>query len=148
RWFGNHGRERAPQPDFAFERALVQALVAVFSKRLVLAAHDVSLGGLLVTVAEMAIASAPFDVGAKIDLGGASAAACFAEMGGIVVEVSDGSWEECAAVLARHSVPFLEIGRTIEAPALHVGTKAGSFTVTNQELRLAHAGRLAEILYG
>ncbi len=148
RLFGNHGHARAPQPDFGFEKALVQALVAGFSKRLVLAAHDVALGGLLVTVAEMAIASAPFEVGAKLELGDASAAKCFSEMGGIVVEVSDASWEECAAVLKQHSVPFLEIGRTAEAPELRVSTTAGSFTTTNDELRSVHAGRLAEILYG
>jgi phosphoribosylformylglycinamidine synthase len=148
RRFGNHGHEGAPQPDFTFERALVRALVDAFSKGLILAAHDVALGGLLVTVAEMAIASHPFEVGARLDLGSASAASCFSEMGGVVVEVGEGSREEFTAVLAGHRVPFLEIGRTVEAPALHVTTKVGSFTVTTDELRAAHTGRLAEILYG
>jgi len=148
RLFGNHGRAGAPQPDFAFEKALVRALVDAFAKRLVLAAHDVALGGLLVTVAEMAIASSPFEVGAQVDLGRASAPNCFSEMGGVVVEVGDASWEEFAAVLAHHSVPFLEIGRTVEAPTFHVHTAGASFTVSTEELRGAHVGRLAEILYG
>jgi len=69
-------------------------------------------------------------------------------MGGVVVEVGDASWEEFAAVLAHHSVPFLEIGRTVEAPTFHVHTAGASFTVSTEELRGAHVGRLAEILYG
>ncbi len=148
RLFGNHGRASAPQPEFAFEKALVQAMVAAFSKRLVLAAHDVSLGGLLVTVAEMAIASAPFDVGASLDLGTASIAACFSEMSGIVVEVGDESWGELKSLLEHHGLPFVEIGRTIEAAALTVKAAGASFTLTNDELRAAHRGRLPEILYG
>ncbi len=148
RFFGNHGHAKAPQPDFLFEKAIVQTLVDAFSKGLVLAAHDVALGGLLVTVAEMVIASSPFDVGAKLELGDASVASCFSEMGGIVVEVGEGSRDELTAVLARHNVPFLEIGRSVEARALHVSSKAGSFTTTHDELRAAHVGRLAEILYG
>ena len=148
RLFGNHGHARAPQPDFKFEKALVQALVAAFSKGLVLAAHDVALGGLLVTVSEMVIASSPFDIGAHLELGHATPAQCFSEMGGIVVEVSDASRQELAAVLKQFSVPYIEIGRTVESPALHVGAQAGSLTINIDELRTAHAGRLAEILYG
>jgi phosphoribosylformylglycinamidine synthase len=148
RLFGNHGRANAPQPDFTFERALVRALVDAFLKGLILAAHDVALGGLLVTVAEMVIASRPFEVGAHLELGDASAAHCFSEMGGIVVEVGEGSREEFAAVLESFSVPFVEIGRTAAAPALQVRAAHDSFTLSHDELRGAFVGRLAEILYG
>ena len=102
----------------------------------------------MVTVAEMAIASDPFDVGAELKLGDVTKANCFSEMGGVVVEVGDGSWKEFAAVLEQHSVPHVEIGRTVETPTLQVDIKAASFTVTNHALRVAHTGRLAEILYG
>jgi phosphoribosylformylglycinamidine synthase len=148
RLFGNHGHAQAPQPDFEFERWLVEAMVVAVSKGLVLAAHDVALGGLLVTVAEMAIASAPFDVGARLELGSASAPACFSEMSGIVVEVDEASWAEFAAVLSHHTVPYIEIGRTVDAPSFTVSAQEGSFTTTLDELRTAHTGRLAEILYG
>jgi phosphoribosylformylglycinamidine synthase len=148
RLFGSHGRTKAPRPDVAFERWLVEALVVAFSKRLVHAAHDVALGGLLVTVAEMAIASAPFDVGARLDLGVASAASCFSEMGGVVVEVADASWDEFSQVMQQHTVPVIEIGRTTDRAALDVHVADGSFQIGVDELRAAHAGRLAEILYG
>jgi phosphoribosylformylglycinamidine synthase subunit PurL len=148
RLFGNDGHAAAPQPDFAFEKALVQALVEGFSKGLILASHDIALGGLLVTVAEMVIASRPFDVGARLELGDASVASCFSEMGGIVVEVGDGSREELSALLKKHDVPSLEIGRTIADAALDVRAEKGSFTLGIEELRSAHTGRIAEILYG
>jgi len=143
------GHAAAPKPDFAFECALVKALVEAFSKRLVLSAHDVALGGLLVTVAEMVMASAPFDVGARLDLVRVSkAATCFAEMGGVVVEAGDASWSELAALLDRHGVCCLEIGRTQEEDRLDVELESGSFVAGADELRAAHRGRVAEILYG
>ncbi|HEU4930245.1 MAG TPA: phosphoribosylformylglycinamidine synthase subunit PurL [Candidatus Krumholzibacteria bacterium] len=145
RLFGNHGHANAPQPDFAFEKKLVQLLVAAFAKRLVLAAHDVALGGLLVTLAEMVIASSPFDVGAKIELTGASSPMLFSEMGGVIAEVGEASWDEFAALATEHGVAVLEIGRTTAEAGLSL---AGEFTVSIDDLRAAHAGRIAEILYG
>jgi phosphoribosylformylglycinamidine synthase len=150
RLFGASARHaRAPQPDFAFECALVRALVDAFAKRLVLAAHDVALGGLLITVSEMVIASAPFDVGAALELGGVSGAApCFSEMGGVVVEVSEASWTELQALLKGHGVGWIEVGRTQADARLDVQLQGGAFAVDAQELRDAHRGKLAEILYG
>ncbi len=145
RLFGNHGHANAPQPDFAFEKKLVQLLVAAFASRLVSAAHDVALGGPLITVAEMVIASSPFDVGAKLELGDASAARLFSEMGGVVAEISEGSWEEFSTLAEKHGVPVIEIGRTTAEAGL---TLEGDFTASMDSLRAAHQGRIAEILYG
>jgi phosphoribosylformylglycinamidine synthase len=148
RFFGNHGNAGAPQPDFDFELSLVRVLNAAFAKRLILAAHDISLGGLLVTVAEMAIASEPFDIGASLDVRGAEDAALFSEMGGVVVEMSDDAWTEMKALVEKHGVTFIELGVTADGTGLAADTAAGSFSLTMNQLRTAHAGRLAEVLYG
>jgi phosphoribosylformylglycinamidine synthase len=149
RLFGSAGGGSAPRPDMNFEAALVRALVAAFARRLVLSAHDISLGGLLVTAAEMAIASAPFDVGMKLSLGGVSKiTACFSEMGGVLLEVSGASWGELEPLLETHRVPWIELGATHAAPGMDVDLANGSFTVTLAELRAAHTGKLAEVLYG
>ncbi|HEU4365392.1 MAG TPA: phosphoribosylformylglycinamidine synthase subunit PurL [Candidatus Krumholzibacteria bacterium] len=148
RLFGNAGQGRAPRPDFAFELSLVKALNAAFAGRLILAAHDISLGGLLVTVAEMAIASEPFDIGASLDLRGAGEPACFSEMGGVVAEVGEGSWDELRPLLEKHGVPFLELGQTVADAGVTAVMADGTFGAAMDELRTAHAGRLAEILYG
>ena len=153
RLFGrNADHASAPRPDFAFECALVKAMVDAFAKRLILSAHDVALGGLLVTAAEMAIASAPFDVGASLDLSGvvsSASPAAFSEMGGVVVEVSEASWSELQTLLKNHGVEWIEIGRTVAADnGFDVALKDGRFDVSLEALRGAHAGKLAEILYG
>jgi phosphoribosylformylglycinamidine synthase len=148
RFFGNHGNAGAPQPDFDFELSLVRVLNAAFAKRLILAAHDISLGGLLVTVAEMAIASEPFDIGASLDVRGAEDAALFSEMGGVVVEMSDDAWTEMKTLVEKHGVTFIELGVTVDGTGLAADTAAGSFSLTMNQLRTAHAGRLAEVLYG
>jgi phosphoribosylformylglycinamidine synthase len=153
RLFGRRaGHDSAPKPDFAFECALVNAMVEAFSKRLILSAHDVALGGLLVTVAEMAIASAPFDVGASLDLSGtvsSASPAAFSEMGGIVVEVSEASWSELQTLLKNHEVDWVEIGSTAAAEnGFDVVLKDGRFDASLETLRATHTGNLAEILYG
>ena len=89
----------------------VQELIA---RGLVLAGHDVSDGGLVTTLAEMAM---PVGCGlnvtlpAKVD----PLAALFAEELGLVVEVADEALAEVNAVLARCDVPWTEIARTARA---------------------------------
>jgi len=148
RVFGNAGHPKAPHPDFAFECALVKALVEGFSNRLILAAHDIALGGLLVTVAEMAIASAPFDVGASVVLdAGTTRPMCFSEMCGVVIEISDDAWEEFKKIIARHELPFTEVGRTKADVGLEMAIAGDTIGIDMAELRAAHRGKLAEILY-
>jgi phosphoribosylformylglycinamidine synthase len=140
---------KPPRPDMAFEANLVRVLVTAFGRRLVLSAHDIALGGLLVTAAEMAMASEPFDVGLKLSLGGVTrTSTCFSEMGGVLVEVGDASWSELQTLFDNHSVPWIEIGATREKPEFEVEIADGSFSVTLEELRAAHAGNLATVLYG
>jgi len=148
RLYGSEGHGRAPQPDFAFELALVKALNAAFARRLVLAAHDISLGGLLVTVAEMAVASEPFNIGAELELADSEDLALFSEMGGVVIEAGDGSLDELMPLLQKHGIPCVEIGRTAADTGITAVTARGTVTIGMEELRTAHEGHLAEILYG
>jgi len=149
RLYGNGtGKAAAPQPDFAFENALVKMMVDAFAKRLVLAAHDVALGGVAVTVAEMAIASEPFDVGAAIDLGDADVAGAFSEMSGIVVEVSEDAWEQFQKLARQHELPLLALGGTQDKTGLDLRVGGHHVSIALDELRRAHTGRLAQVLYG
>jgi hypothetical protein len=96
----------------------------------------------------MAIATAPFDVGASVVLGsGITRPMCFSEMGGVVVEVSDDAWGGFEKVIARHAVPFVEIGRTKADAGLEATIAGDRFAIDLAELRVAHRGRLAEVLY-
>jgi phosphoribosylformylglycinamidine synthase len=140
---------RPPRPDMAFEANLVRVLVTAFGRRLVLSAHDIALGGLLVTAAEMAMASAPFDVGLKLSLGGVTkTGTCFSEMGGVLVEVSEDSWSELKPLLENHGVSYMELGTTQEAPSLDVTLAEGGFSVSLASLRDVHTGKVSEVIYG
>ncbi len=83
--------------------ALFAALRELKDRGLVLAYHDRSDGGVLLTVLEMAFAS---HCGLAIDLGAPAdpIAACFAEELGAVVQVSAARASEARDVLARHGL--------------------------------------------
>ncbi|MEQ1859694.1 MAG: phosphoribosylformylglycinamidine synthase subunit PurL [Chthoniobacteraceae bacterium] len=66
-----HGRKagRVPALDFAKERAVHAAVLAMIRSRLVKSAHDCSEGGLAVTLAESCLTNREQPIGASIDLG-------------------------------------------------------------------------------
>jgi phosphoribosylformylglycinamidine synthase len=103
-----------PAIDYPALRAEIAALLAAHERGLVLAAHDVSDGGTLVAIAEMAFAS-----GAAI--GAAISAAlglrdAFAETGSFVVETSNPeAFEACAR---EHGAVSLRLGTTLGEPVL------------------------------
>jgi len=115
-----------PSPDFAEETAIVKTLVAGIETRAILSAHDVSHGGLLVTLAEMMVGSLPFAVGCEIDLteplsGREKPDLClFSEFGGVVVEVDSERTAEIVKIAAGYSAPSLSIGKTVDRPMMNV----------------------------
>jgi phosphoribosylformylglycinamidine synthase len=153
RIFGDGGGE-VPRPDLAQETALVRALVDGVGRGVILSAHDVSHGGVLVAVAEMVMASAPFDVGARLSLGealaggGDAARRLFSEYAGVLVEIDDNDWETFEKMLDAAGVAHATIGRASDDTALEVDLGGDSFRVGADELRGAHRGRIEEILYG
>lgn len=147
-----------PVPDLAAETNCVRVLVEGFSRGELLAAHDVSHGGVLVAVAEMILASRG-SAGAALCLegplehamggrAGEVAPWLFSEYGGVVVEVPEDRARDFASALGRLRVPHVELGRTTDSGGLEVTLPEGSFTVGGDDLARAHAGRIEEILYG
>ena len=106
--------EVVPPIDYDATRREVAALLAAHARGLVLAAHDVSDGGMLVALAEMAF-------GANLEIGFALDVACeertaFAESGCFLIETrSPGAFE---ALCARHGASVARIGETIADPVL------------------------------
>jgi phosphoribosylformylglycinamidine synthase len=111
-----------PVPAYATIRAALGLLAAAYARDLVCAAHDVSDGGLLACVAEMAfptLAGSP--LGARLYAPGWAGDVLahevwFAEYGGFVVEVGDDA--EFARLAADFEVPAPAIGETIADPAI------------------------------
>jgi phosphoribosylformylglycinamidine synthase II len=132
-----------PVPDLEAEAAIIRSLVAAVETGLVLGAHDVSHGGLLVTLAEMAAGSLPFPVGCAVDLSAAlppdspPEAYLFSELGGIVVEVSPEQWSEAERLLSRHGCPWTSLGVTTVDPSVVLRWAGGGFDVALAEIDTA-----------
>ena len=102
---------RPPQVDLAAERHLAQLLVAASADGAVLAAHDVSVGGLVQTLVEMALRTG---VGAQLTLpaGLDPFVAMFSESAGrAVVVVPTGTQTQFSARCATHDVPVTVLGQ-------------------------------------
>ena len=132
---GCEGREEgAPPPvDLAAERRNGDLIRRLISAHLVTACHDVSDGGLLVAVAEMALAG---DVGATLETPAdeiAPHAWLFGEDQGRYV-VTTGDAQAVLTAAAAAGVPAQTIGRT-DGWSLTVGHGC---TISITELRAAH----------
>jgi phosphoribosylformylglycinamidine synthase II len=102
-----------PAIDLAAERRLIDALVRLAAERAILSAHDVSDGGLAVTIAESCFASN--GLSAEIDLGVSAApseAALFGERGArAVVSVAPASLARVRQIAAQYDIQASQIGR-------------------------------------
>ena len=118
---------KPPAIDLAAEKALIDCLVKLAADRVIISAHDVSDGGLAVTLAESCFDSDDLSAGIKLDASGLPAeAALFGERGArAVVSLS-------AASLARVN----EIAAQYKVKGLHIGT------VVRGEFRIQHNGAL------
>jgi phosphoribosylformylglycinamidine synthase II len=102
-----------PAIDLAAERHLIDALVSLAAERAIVSAHDISDGGLAVSVAESCFASD--GLSAEIDLESAATApetVLFGERGArAVVSVAPASLARVQAIAAQYQLKASQIGR-------------------------------------
>jgi phosphoribosylformylglycinamidine synthase subunit PurL len=139
-----HGREEGSPPpvDLAIERRNGDFVRSLISGRAITACHDLSDGGLLVTLAEMAMAG---NLGADIDLPvrGDAAGFLFGEdQARYVVTTSDADAIMAQAKAA--GVPVLRLGTTGGA-TLKLG---GGDAISVDNLKTAHEAWLPEYMAG
>ncbi|MDP9010046.1 MAG: phosphoribosylformylglycinamidine synthase [Pseudomonadota bacterium] len=123
-WSQVHTRSGGSPADLDNPILLSQLFAALRTLKdhgLVLAYHDRSDGGLLVTVLEMAFAA---HCGLRIDLGSAAdtVAACFSEELGAVIQVPLARVDEARNILQRHGLAQLsrDIGEPVPGSEVHV----------------------------
>jgi phosphoribosylformylglycinamidine synthase subunit PurL len=132
---------RPPTPDLAAEQRLAGLLGAAAAAGLLVAAHDLSDGGLAVALAESCLRGG---TGCQVRLSGDPFTALFSESAArAVVAVRPGAEAEFASLRSVHGVPGETIGRT-GGEDLAV---EGWFTIPLAELAAAHAAVLPA-LYG
>jgi phosphoribosylformylglycinamidine synthase subunit PurL len=110
-----------PAIDLPAEKHLQQCLVALAASRAIQSAHDISDGGLAVTVAECCFASSPArksgdSLGARISIEGRAAAesAVFGERGArAIISVSPASLDAVLQTARKHGVSAIQVGEVI-----------------------------------
>jgi phosphoribosylformylglycinamidine synthase len=125
-----------PAVDLEAERALADVLIAAAARGLLVAAHDLSDGGLAVALAESCLSGG---TGCTITLPADPATFLFSESAArAVVAVRPGAEEELVALCAQAGVAAATLGAT-GGTALEV---SGLFTVPLDELARVHSGAL------
>jgi phosphoribosylformylglycinamidine synthase len=136
-----HAREEGPPPpvDLKAEKRTGDFVRDMIGRGLVNAVHDVSDGGIAVTLAEMALASG---IGAHVDQAQpfGIAGSFFGEDQGLyIVTVPDEALTEFLSAAATADVPADPMGRTIR-DRLIFELDEGDWCVTIDDLRTAHEG--------
>ncbi|MBB5709594.1 phosphoribosylformylglycinamidine synthase subunit PurL [Sphingomonas xinjiangensis] len=136
-----HGREEGPAPevDLMMERRLGAFVRSAIGTGCITACHDVSDGGLAVTLAEMALAS---NIGVIIDQPQpfGIAGSLFGEDQGLyVVTVKDEALADFLVAADKAGLVADPIGRTI-ASRLIFELEEGDFCVSLSDLKAAHEG--------
>jgi phosphoribosylformylglycinamidine synthase II len=128
-----------PAVNLAAERDLAAVLIAAAARGLLAAAHDLSDGGLAVTLAESCLAG---QTGCSVTLPGDAFTLLFSESAArAVAAVAPGAEAEFAELCGEHGLPAAVIGAT-GGRVLEV---TGSFAIPLDELAAAHQGTLPRL---
>jgi len=121
-----------PAVDLAAEKALIAALVALAADGSVQSAHDVSDGGLAVTIAESCLANETLSAHIALSSDEPDEAALFGERGArAVVSVTPLHLERVLSIAAQYGVAARDIGRVV----------SGDFRIELNGRAAIHSGR-------
>lgn len=110
---------KLPKPNLNSLHAEFKAVTSIIHKQYALAVHDISEGGIAVTLAEMAFANeVGFDVNLATDL--AIEKALFTETGGFVLEILPEQKRAVTDILQQYQVEHAWIGHTTATPSLQI----------------------------
>jgi len=117
-----------PKADFIRERRLIRTIIEMHTLGWVRSCHDVSQGGLLTTLAEMALGGrGDGRLGLALDteelgaLGLPPEKLLFSETGAFVVELPSGIERDVLAVCTRNHVKLFKLGELIPEPLIDIG---------------------------
>jgi phosphoribosylformylglycinamidine synthase II len=118
--FGELGSQ-LPKPDLKTLSGEIQAVSMAIQQGLILAAHDISEGGVAVALAEMSFKNS---IGMKVDIQGDlhTEKLLFSESGGFILEVDKKYSSALDALFIQHQLPYQIIGHTINQPVLQINS--------------------------
>lgn len=117
----NHLGSQLPQPDLQSITQEIQVVSSAIQQRLVLAAHDISDGGIAVALAEMSFKR---NIGCQVDLGQSLSVdkLLFSESGGFILEIACDKADAFHALCKQYQVTYQQIGNTIADPVLNMNS--------------------------
>ncbi|WP_298625950.1 phosphoribosylformylglycinamidine synthase subunit PurL [uncultured Legionella sp.] len=110
-----------PRPDLKSLNDEIQAVSEAIQRGWVLAAHDISEGGVAVALAEMSFKNS---IGAQVNIPGAVSLEkrLFSESGGFILEIEPQHQETLDKLFSAYLIPYFVIGHTIEQSELHINS--------------------------
>ena len=125
--FNEYGKN-IPRPDFEEVQNQIYTVTDAIEEELVLSAHDISEGGLAVTLAEMTMRG---EIGFNINLSETGSVSddkkMFTETGGFILEIDPKNKEKFLTTCNKYNIIPLEIGSTTKEPT-------GKFLENNKEV--------------
>ncbi len=108
-----------PKPNLTECQGQIWALSEAIDQDLVSAAHDISDGGIAVTLAEMCFGS---EVGCEVNIPGdlRNDKKLFGETGGFIIEVESKKVESLKVIFDNYKVEYFEIGKTTEEKRIKI----------------------------
>ena len=116
----NHLGKDLPKPNLGQVESEIWALTDLIDNRLVLSAHDISDGGVAITLSEMSFYNEiGFEV--KINSAGRPDVWLFSETGGFIIELEENVLPQAQAVMSKYNIHYEEIGETTQHQAMVFG---------------------------
>lgn len=128
----SHVGANVPRIDFEYERKMIYAIIESIEAGMLLACHDISDGGLVTSISEMAILGG---IGAEIDVSSlvkesslSATKIMLSETSGFVVEVDEKNVLKFEEHMKKSGVDYSCIGKTTK--------KSGNFDISNNKMKI------------
>lgn len=123
---------RVPKPELQEVEGEIFAVTDAISSRLIRACHDISEGGIAVTLAEMSFRN---DIGCDVSIPGelSNDKKLFCETGGFVLEVAHENLETLRDIFLSHGIVVTEIGATTGEAIIKINNLVELLVTTAKE---------------
>ena len=116
----NHLGKDLPKQNLGQVESEIWALTDLIDNRLVLSAHDISDGGVAITLSEMSFYN---EIGFEVKINSADRPDVwlFSETGGFIIELEENVLPQAQAVMSKYNIHYEEIGETTQHQAMVFG---------------------------
>jgi len=117
----NEMGKNVPKVNFEEEKKRIYAILDCIDNGLLLSCHDISDGGILVSLAEMILggeADGKIGISVNLDVDLAASKALFSESSGFVFEVLDSNVDDVKEIMEKYGIELFDLGKTTDESKL------------------------------